>query len=299
MTPLSDTIASLRREKNETQAALADFLGVSNRTVSKWENGDSEPEAQYLVALAGHFGTSVDALLGHAPKDPDPYGTAKTYTDAALIYHRENKKTLDRLEEAYNRIFHEHFGNDEISHESLSVPAAPAFPWSEDGKPWEDNAYSHVVSSCLFAQLCGGREVNMSVALFPNEANYAWLDEHAEKIAEALRLFGDARVLRLLVKMHAPDFPEKFTLEYAAEAAGMPAEELEPALDLLFPDGGTEIELEEGEAKLYQWWNGEPRLLAALSLFYLNFTARETGTNLHNSPFRPMIRPTARKEEKK
>ena len=78
MTPLSDTIASLRREKNETQAALADFLGVSNRTVSKWENGDSEPEAQYLVALAGHFGTSVDALLGYAPKDPDPYGNAKT-----------------------------------------------------------------------------------------------------------------------------------------------------------------------------------------------------------------------------
>ena len=34
--------------------------------------------------------------------------------------------------------------------------------------------------------------------------------------------------------MLAPDIPEKVTLEYAAEAAGMLAEELAPALDLLF-----------------------------------------------------------------
>ncbi|MBO7405818.1 MAG: helix-turn-helix domain-containing protein [Clostridia bacterium] len=290
MTTLSEAIASFRKEKNEPQTALADALGVSNRTVSKWENGESEPDAAALAALADHYSTSVDALLGRAPKVPDPYENAETYTDAALIYSRENKKTLDRLEEAYHRIFHKHFNSDEVSHESQSKPAAPPFPWSEDGTPWEDNAYSHVKTSCLFAQLCAGREVNMSVALFPNEANYAWLADRSEEIAAALRAFGDARFLRLLVKMHAPDFPEKFTLEYAAEEAGMPAAELEPALDLLFPDGTNEIELEEGNAKLYGYWNGDPRLLAALSLFYLNFVARETGTNLHNGSFRPLIR---------
>lgn len=290
MSTLSERITALRKEKNETQTALAEALGVSNRTISKWENAESEPETVFLLALADHFSTSVDALLGHAPKEPDPYADARTYTDAALIYSRENKKTLDRLEEAYHRIFHRYFDSSEVCPESLAEPSVPVFPWSEDGTPWEDNTYSHVTTSCLFTQLCAGREVNMSVALFPNESNYAWLDEHAEEIAASLRAFGDARVLRLVLKMHAPDFPEKFTLEYAAEAAGMPAEELEPALDLLFPDSGTEIELEEGEAKLYQWWNGEPRLLAALSLFYLNFTARETGTNLHNGSFRPIVK---------
>ena len=290
MTTLSEAIASLRKEKNEPQTALADALGVSNRTISKWENGESEPDTAALVALADHYGTSVDALLGRAPKVPDPYEDAKTYTDAALIYHRENKKTLDRLEKAYNRIFHKHFGNDDISHESLSEPAVPAFPWSEDGTPWEDNTYSHVVSSCLFAEYCAGREVNLGVTLFPNETNYAWLADRSEEIAASLRAFADARILGLLVKMHEKDFPEKFTLEYAAELAGMPAAELEPALDLLFPYGANEVELEEGSAKLYGGWSGEPRLLAALSLFYLNFVARETGTNCHNSPFRPLIR---------
>lgn len=34
-------IAALRKEKGYTQAALAEILNVSNRTVSKWENGVS------------------------------------------------------------------------------------------------------------------------------------------------------------------------------------------------------------------------------------------------------------------
>ncbi len=290
MSTLSERITALRKEKNETQTALAEALGVSNRTISKWENAESEPETVFLLALADHFSTSVDALLGHAPKEPDPYADARTYTDAALIYNRENKKTLDRLEEAYNRIFHRYFDSSEVPPESLAEPSVPVFPWSEDGTPWEDNTYSHVTTSCLFTQLCAGREVNMSVALFPNESNYAWLADHSEKIAAALRAFGDARFLCLLVKMHAPDFPMKFTLEYAAEEAGMPADALEPALNLLFEFGADEIELEEGSAKLYSGWNGAPRLLAALSLIYLEYAARETGTNCHNGSFRPIVK---------
>ena len=289
MSVLSERITSLRKEKNETQSALSEALGVSNRTVSKWENAESEPEAAMLSALADHFGTSVDALLGRAPKEADPYEGVRSYTEAALIYSRENKKALDRLEDAYHRVFEKHFGSDEISHESLAEPAAPAFPWSEDGEPWEDNAYSHVVSSCLFAQICAGREVNMSVALFPNESNYAWLSDRAEDIAAALRAFGDARFLRLFAKLNGPDFPDRFTLEYAAGAAGMSGEELQPALDLIMP-GAEEIELEEGEARLYTWGNGDPRLLAALSLIYLDYAARETGTRNFNGSFRPVIR---------
>ena len=72
MSVLSDMIASLRREANETQSCLADALGVSNRTVSKWENAESEPEAAMLSAFADHFDTTVDALLGRAEKPPIP-----------------------------------------------------------------------------------------------------------------------------------------------------------------------------------------------------------------------------------
>ena len=41
MSLLSEQIARFRQAANETQTALADALGVSNRTVSKWENAVS------------------------------------------------------------------------------------------------------------------------------------------------------------------------------------------------------------------------------------------------------------------
>lgn len=65
---LSQTITNLRKAANETQNDLADALGVSNRTVSKWENGESEPDCHTLMELARHYRTTVDNLLGYEPE---------------------------------------------------------------------------------------------------------------------------------------------------------------------------------------------------------------------------------------
>lgn len=56
-------IASLRKEQGLTQAALAEKLNISNRTVSKWENGDGLPDISILPELASQFGISTDELL--------------------------------------------------------------------------------------------------------------------------------------------------------------------------------------------------------------------------------------------
>ena len=56
-------IARLRKEKSLTQAALGEKLGVSNRTVSKWENGDGLPDVSILPQLSDALGVTVDELL--------------------------------------------------------------------------------------------------------------------------------------------------------------------------------------------------------------------------------------------
>lgn len=64
-------IAALRKEKGYTQATLAEILSVSNRTISKWENGDGYPDITILPDIAAALDVTVDELLAgeKAPKE--------------------------------------------------------------------------------------------------------------------------------------------------------------------------------------------------------------------------------------
>ena len=61
---IGEQIAIFRRQKGLTQEQLGDMLGVSNRTVSKWEAGASLPGADMIPDIAGALGVSLDALFG-------------------------------------------------------------------------------------------------------------------------------------------------------------------------------------------------------------------------------------------
>lgn len=61
------TIADLRKDKGVTQSELADYLGVSFQSVSKWENGITMPDIALLPRLSEYFQVSVDEILGLKP----------------------------------------------------------------------------------------------------------------------------------------------------------------------------------------------------------------------------------------
>ena len=61
-----ERLKQLRKAKHLTQQELADRLGVSNKSVSRWESG-SYPDIAMLGKLAKELGVTVDDLLGEAP----------------------------------------------------------------------------------------------------------------------------------------------------------------------------------------------------------------------------------------
>lgn len=70
---LGTTISRLRAEKNLSQGDLADTLGVSRQSVSKWETDASVPELDKLVKLSRLFGVTLDQLVtGEQPAAPKP-----------------------------------------------------------------------------------------------------------------------------------------------------------------------------------------------------------------------------------
>lgn len=56
-------VQALRRRRNMTQEDLADALGVSRQSVSKWESDGSFPEMEKLVQLCELFGCDLDTLV--------------------------------------------------------------------------------------------------------------------------------------------------------------------------------------------------------------------------------------------
>ena len=57
---IASNIAKLRKERKWTQAELAEHLNYSDKAISKWERGESVPDADSLLALANLFGVTVD-----------------------------------------------------------------------------------------------------------------------------------------------------------------------------------------------------------------------------------------------
>ena len=56
-------VASLRRQAGLTQEMLGEKLGVTNKTISRWENGNYMPDIEMLALLAKEFGVSINDLL--------------------------------------------------------------------------------------------------------------------------------------------------------------------------------------------------------------------------------------------
>ena len=65
-------LRELRQQRNMTQLEVAESLGVSRVTITKYETGDREPDLKTAQRLAELFGVSIDYLVGASDDDPGP-----------------------------------------------------------------------------------------------------------------------------------------------------------------------------------------------------------------------------------
>lgn len=66
-------IAALRHERGLTQEALGEKLGVTNKTVSRWETGAYMPDIELLIPLGETLGVSVNELLAGERLDDERF----------------------------------------------------------------------------------------------------------------------------------------------------------------------------------------------------------------------------------
>ncbi len=87
-------IAQLRREKNLTQEQLGEQIGVTNKTVSRWENGNYMPDLATLQILCAELGVSVNELLSGQRLDDSQF---RQKADENLLCSMQQMKAIRRL----------------------------------------------------------------------------------------------------------------------------------------------------------------------------------------------------------
>ncbi|MGN0526306.1 MAG: helix-turn-helix domain-containing protein [Acutalibacteraceae bacterium] len=101
----ADNLIEMRKLHNMSQEELAEKIGVSRQTLSKYETGESLPDIEKSKALADVFGVTVDDLiryeksdslgLGLPPKGKHIFGMVKVGDKGQIIIPVKARKIFD------------------------------------------------------------------------------------------------------------------------------------------------------------------------------------------------------------
>ena len=83
-------IAELRHEKNLTQEELGERLGVTNKTISRWENGNYMPTLEMLQLLSREFSVDINELLSGERIQDENYHKRAENNIISLMKEQEN-----------------------------------------------------------------------------------------------------------------------------------------------------------------------------------------------------------------
>ncbi len=98
---LGDKLSKLRKENNYTQEQLAEILGVSRQSISKWESDITYPETDKLIRMSQLFHCTTDYLLLEEADASDRM-TQEEETNTAFLFkrsfrERKSEKTICRM----------------------------------------------------------------------------------------------------------------------------------------------------------------------------------------------------------
>ena len=91
----ADNLMELRKLNNLSQEEIAEKIGVSRQTLSKYETGESLPDIKRCKMLADLFGVSMDDLISYEKNDSDNLGLVKVGDKGQIVIPAKARKIFD------------------------------------------------------------------------------------------------------------------------------------------------------------------------------------------------------------
>ena len=260
-------LSELRAAKGVTQDEVANALSISNKTVSKWENGTSAPDLSMLVALARYYNVTTDTLLG---LEEGKKGMKQMLGDQF--------RDLD-LEKMARKAF-------AINREMIPIGFYTARKDESDNLdkailPFgtEKNIRSMNSFGGLFQFAVCSKDVNFSVVQLSNESDFSWLanEEKQKRMTALFSLLSDSDMLKMIYFIQSKDCSPRFTAEYLSARTDVPLEKAENFLEKCVElDLGSQMtaHLKDGDAVIYEFVC-DGLLLSLLSIAYERMWGRK------------------------
>lgn len=254
---IAEKLIELRTAKGVTQEDVANALAVSNKTISKWENGVSAPDLPMLIELSKYYNVSTDALLGIAMEE-------KQTTENFLKAQFEGLDGRAIVLKAFELV-------------CAMIPAGYQIIKEDDADAIIPEKLDRMNRSCIsrenFYQFTVNSEAaNMAVMLLRNQEDFKWMvtEESAERIAKLFGFLSNADALKLCHFIHSRDCSGNFTADYVANNLELSVEQAEALLS-----EGCEIglcssyiaHLESGVVTIYESF-GSGMILSLITLAY-------------------------------
>lgn len=202
---LGKNIKTLRKQVGLTQTELADKLGVTEQTVSKWENDKCYPDVSLLPLLANIFNCSVDAVLG---TDNDTYGVGIQKFLERYNNCKDCEEEIELLLEALTR----YPNNNELKHK---LAHAYFMAWRiEDAKDRKHELFNKAVSYCNSIIFCYQNDAELDKANDLLVQIYAENGDYEKALRACNRLSAESwknriiGIAQILKESNSREFPK-------------------------------------------------------------------------------------------
>ena len=247
-------LAEERKARGYTQKQVADALGISDRTYSKWETGENEMDVSSLCRLAEFYEASPAVFFPSEGLKPEGV-----------------REALGALEprEAAQRWFHFHYEAVMAEMREDSTFYLRREPWAvipdnpSEQRGQAPNSLTTFAFPNLSAIFAAGEDMNLSLLLEPAEQGFSWLVSEQAELGAIFRVLGMPGALPCLHFLLRQPNTDLFSVPYLAGKAGASQEEIAAFLEAARPLGlcvAQMVHRNGQEEKLYRSFGPLPLL---------------------------------------
>jgi len=266
---IAEKLVELRTSKGVTQEDVAQSLSISNKTVSKWENGASTPDIPMVVELAKYYGVTTDTLLGLSEEKKQSTAEEMRTLFAGL----SRRESILKAFEAVKAIVPAMYGtvsqnNNDVCDKEAAFPTDIAHLYR-----------SKISINEFFEFVASSENVNVAVMMLRNKADFAWMNDtdKQKEIVKIFKFLSEEDALSVLYFVHSANCSENFTADYVADNTGVKQERVTEILDAFCSVGTCHwvtAHLTEGEVKVYECY-GDGIILSLIALAFERMCGRE------------------------